>query len=157
MVLPLLALAMSAARDRLDLSAVLVAYLLTVVVVALVGGLLPAAVGAVLLADYYFVPPLHSFYVDRGADRLALTAFVVTATLVGAAAGTAARRSREAVRATAEARAMNRPASAVAHDEGLPALVEQVRDEFGLQAVSLLERETQDPQRLPPVRRRRRR
>lgn len=114
---------------------------------ALVGGLLPAlaaSVGAALLADYYFVLPLHTPDIEQGSDIVALSVFVVTAALVGGAAGAAARRSRQAVRATAEARAMTRLATAVAHGEDLPSLVEQVREEFGLSAVSLLERDSGD-------------
>ncbi|MFG2879388.1 DUF4118 domain-containing protein [Streptomyces sp. NPDC048337] len=147
LLLPLLTLAMAALRDHLDLSTVLVAYLLLVVVTALVGGLLPAlvaAVGAALLADYYFVLPLHSPAIEQGADILALSVFVVTAALIGGTTGVAARRSRQAVRATAEARAMTRMATAVAHGVDLPSLVEQVREEFGLASVSLLERDSGD-------------
>ncbi|MFJ2598957.1 sensor histidine kinase [Streptomyces erythrochromogenes] len=131
--------------EHVDLALALVLYLLAVVVIALVGGLVPAllaALAAGLLADYYFTPPLHSLRVERLADVLALVVYVVTAVVVGLAAGTAARRTYQAVRASSEARALSRLATAMMHGQDLPALLEQVREDFGLDAVSLLERDT---------------
>ncbi|MCZ0983201.1 DUF4118 domain-containing protein [Streptomyces diastatochromogenes] len=146
--LPALTLALAALRAHVDLSFVLVLYLLAVVVIALVGGLVPAllaALAAGLLADSYFTAPLHSLNVERTSDVLSLVVFVITAVLVGTAAGTAARRTHEAVRARSEARALSRLAVALMHGEGLVALLEQVREDFGLDAVSLLEEDTEHP------------
>ncbi|MGO4759999.1 sensor histidine kinase KdpD, partial [Streptomyces sp. 2MCAF27] len=56
--------------------------------------------------------------------------------------GTAARHTHQAVRATSEARALSRMAAAMMRGEPLPTLVEQVRENFSLTAVSLLERDT---------------
>ncbi|MGW2014213.1 DUF4118 domain-containing protein [Streptomyces sp. NPDC001927] len=146
--LPALTLFLAAMRDDVDLAFVLLLYLLGIVVIALVGGLVPAllaAVAAGLLADYYFSEPLHSLHVERTSDVLALVVFVATAILVGMASGMAARRTYEAVRARSEARALSRLAAALMHGEGLPALLEQVREDFGLDAVSLLEEDTDHP------------
>ncbi|MEU3354420.1 DUF4118 domain-containing protein [Streptomyces sp. NPDC037389] len=143
-LLPALTAVLTALRDRLDLSSDLVLYLLAVVVVALVGGLGPAllaAFAAGLLADYFFTAPVHTFGIERGNDILALTVFVVVATLVGTAAGAVTWRTYQATRATAEARALSRLATAMMHGQDLPALVEQLRENFGLAAVSLLERD----------------
>ncbi|WP_116215143.1 sensor histidine kinase [Streptomyces olivoreticuli] len=143
-VLPLLTWVLTASRDHLDLSSDLALYLLLVVVVALVGGLWPAlaaAVAAGLLADYYFTLPSHSLDVARGDDILALAVFVTVAALVGTAAGTVARRTHQAARATAEAQALSRLATAMMRGADLPALAEQLRENFGLLAVSLLERD----------------
>ncbi|WP_371614021.1 DUF4118 domain-containing protein [Streptomyces sp. NBC_00454] len=131
--------------EHVDLAFALVLYLLTVVVIALVGGLVPAllaALSAGLLADYYFTPPVHSLRVERLSDVLALVVYVVTAVIVGIAAGTAARRTYQAVRASAEARALSRLATAMMHGQDLPTPLEQVREDFGLEAVSLLARDT---------------
>lgn len=131
--------------EHVDLSLALVLYLLAVVVVALVGGLVPALVAALaagLLADYYFTPPMHSLRVQHLADVIALVVYVVTAVIVGMAAGAAARSTYRAVRASSEARALSRLATAMIHGQDLPALLEQVREDFGLDAVSLLERDT---------------
>ncbi|WP_329097354.1 sensor histidine kinase [Streptomyces sp. NBC_01439] len=131
--------------EHVDLSLALVLYLLAVVVIALVGGLVPALVAALaagLLADYYFTPPMHSLRVQHLADVIALVVYVVTAVIVGMAAGAAARSTYRAVRASSEARALSRLATAMMHGQDLPALLEQVREDFGLEAVSLLERDT---------------
>ncbi|MFD4138591.1 DUF4118 domain-containing protein [Streptomyces sp. NPDC058572] len=143
--LPALTLSLVALRDDLDLSFDLVLYLLAVVVIALVGGLFPALVAAVaagLLADYYFTPPLHSLRVEHFSDILALVVFILTAVVVGMAASAAARRTYQAVRARAEARALSRLATAMMRGQDLPNLLEQVREDFGLDAVSLLEGDT---------------
>jgi two-component system, OmpR family, sensor histidine kinase KdpD len=66
--LPLLTVALTSLRSRVDLSGVLLVYLLVVVVVAVVGGFVPAAaaaVGAFLLANWYFTPPLHRFQIAK--------------------------------------------------------------------------------------------
>ncbi|MDV9186977.1 DUF4118 domain-containing protein [Streptomyces sp. SR27] len=146
--LPALTSLLVALRGHVDLAFVLVLYLLTVVVVALVGGLVPALISAVaagLLADYYFTVPLHSLNVQHTSDVLALLVFGVTAIVVGSAAGTAARRTYEAVRARSEARALSRLATALIRGQDLPALLEQVREDFGLDAVSLLKEDTEHP------------
>ncbi|WP_405763073.1 DUF4118 domain-containing protein [Streptomyces sp. NBC_00045] len=143
--LPALTLLLVLLGEHVDLSLALVLYLLAVVVIALVGGLVPAllaALAAGLLANYYFTRPLHSLRVERLDDVLALVVYVVTAVVVGMAAGTAAQRTYQAVRASSEARALSRLATAMMHGQDLPTLLEQVREDFGLDAVSLLERDT---------------
>ncbi|MER5910158.1 DUF4118 domain-containing protein [Streptomyces sp. NPDC001982] len=148
-LLPVLTLLLTALRGHLSLSSDLVIYLLVVVVVALAGGLYPAllaAVAAALLADYYFTAPVRSPAMERADEITALVVFIATAALVGTAAGAAAQRTHQAVRATSEARALSRLAAAVMRGQDLPALVEQIRENFGLSAVSLLER---DPEASP--------
>ncbi|MGW1075994.1 DUF4118 domain-containing protein [Streptomyces sp. NPDC002537] len=142
--LPALTLLLTRLRGGPHLASELLLYLFVVVVAALVGGLWPAlltAVAAGLLADYYFTAPRHSFDIARGDDVLALAVFVAVAALVGTAAGTAARRTYEALRATSEAQALSGLATAMTHGRDLPSLVEQIRENFGLTAVSLLERD----------------
>ncbi|MCQ6246051.1 DUF4118 domain-containing protein [Streptomyces malaysiensis] len=143
-LLPLLTLVLTAVRDRVGLPGALMSYLLAVVVAAFVGGTYPAlatAVAAGLLADFYFTAPLHSLKVTRPVDIVALAVFLTAAWLVGAAAGAAARRTRQALRATSEARALSRLAVAIARGQDLPALLEQVRENFALTSLSLLQRE----------------
>ena len=73
-LLPLLTLGLAQLRDVLNLPSQTLLYLLAVMVVALVGGLLPAlaaAVAAAALLNYYFVPPFHSIAVaDPGTYRV---------------------------------------------------------------------------------------
>ncbi|MFE5125773.1 DUF4118 domain-containing protein [Streptomyces sp. NPDC056669] len=142
-LLPLLTLVLIALRDRMGLPGALVLYMLAVVLTALVGGVLPALVTAVaagLLADYYFVRPLHSLDVVGTIDVVALAVFLAAAWLVGTASGAAARRTGQARRATSEARVLSRLAAAMMRGQDLPALLEQVRENFSLTSVSLLER-----------------
>ncbi|MFD4230377.1 DUF4118 domain-containing protein [Streptomyces sp. NPDC058545] len=143
-LLPVLTILLTALRGNLGFGSDLVIYLLAVVVVALVGGLYPAlfaAVAAALLADYYFAAPVHSLVMERPDEITALVVFVAAAALVGRAAGVAAQRTHHAVRATSEARALSRLAAAVMRGQDLTALLEQIRENFGLSAISLLERD----------------
>ncbi|MDF3289665.1 sensor histidine kinase [Streptomyces silvisoli] len=144
LLLPALTAVLVVLRGHLGLAIDLVLYMLAIVVIALVGGLYPALIAAVaagMLTDYYFTPPVHSLDIERLNDVVALVVFIVTATLVGTAAGTAARRTYQALRATTEARALSRLATAMMHGQNLPTLLELVREYFGLTAVSLLERD----------------
>jgi len=62
--LPLLTLALVAARPSLDPADDLLIYLVVVVATAVVGGFWPAVLAAVassLLVNWYFTPPLHNF------------------------------------------------------------------------------------------------
>ncbi|WP_043267691.1 DUF4118 domain-containing protein [Streptomyces sp. CT34] len=148
-LLPALTLLLTAVRGQLGLAGDLVIYLLVIVVVALVGGVYPAllaAVAAALLADYYFTAPLHSLDIERPDEIATLVVFIATAVLVGTAAGAAARHMQRAVRATSEARTLSRLAAAMMRGQDLAALVELIRENFGLSAVSLLER---DPRASP--------
>ena len=133
------------ARTHLNLVSDVLLFLLVVVVVALVGGFLPAMVAAVtgsLLLNYYFAPPLHTFTIRETNNALALAVFVLVATLVSSVVDLAARRTRQAARATAEAETLGTLAGSVLRGEtGLPALLERVREAFGLTSVTLLERE----------------
>ncbi|MFE9060110.1 DUF4118 domain-containing protein [Streptomyces violaceusniger] len=142
-LLPLLTLLLIALRDRMGLPGALVIYMLAVVLTALVGGVLPALVTAAaagLLADYYFTRPLHSLDVVHTIDVVALAVFLAAAWLVGTASGAAARQTGQARRATSEARVLSRLAAAMMRGQDLPALLEQVRENFSLTSVSLLER-----------------
>ncbi|HEY6795609.1 MAG TPA: ATP-binding protein [Kineosporiaceae bacterium] len=141
--LPLLTLALFAADGALNLASDLLAYLLLVLVVALVGGLVPALVAAVaasLLLNYYFTAPVGTFTIAEPNNLIALIAFVTAAGLVSVVVDLAARRAGQAARATGEAQLLATLAGTAlrAHD-ALPALLEQVREAFGLTGVTLLE------------------
>jgi two-component system sensor histidine kinase KdpD len=140
----LLTLALVQAREQLNLVSDVLLFLLSVVVVALVGGFLPAmtaAVSASLLLNYYFAPPLHTFTIREPNNALAIGVFILVAALVSSVVDLAARRTRQAARATAEAETLGTLAGSVLRGEtGLPALLERVREAFGLTSVTLLER-----------------
>jgi two-component system sensor histidine kinase KdpD len=139
----LLTLALVAERQHLNLVSDVLLFLLAVVVVALVGGFLPAmvaAVGGSLLLNYYFAPPLHRWIIHETNNVLALGVFVVVAALVSSVVDLAARRTRQAARATAEAETVGTLAGSVLRGEtALPAVLERVREAFGLSSVTLLE------------------
>src|SRR5665811_828547 len=144
---PLLTLLLAHERQHLNLVSDVLVFLLAVVVVALGGGFLPAmvaAVGGSLLLNYYFTPPLHTFTIRETNNALALFVFVVVAGLVSSVVDLAARRTRQASRATAEAEMLATLAGSVLRGEtALPALLERVREAFALSSVTLLERTLQ--------------
>ena len=142
--LPLLTVLLLPHRDDLSLSTILVLYLAVVVTIAAIGGLvvgLVAAVAAFLLENWFFTPPLHTLTVADGEHVVALTAFVAVSALVSLLVGRSVRRSREAVRARAEAEALARTtASLIGGTDPLPAVVDQLRIGFSLERVAVLER-----------------
>ena len=124
----------------------LVLFLLLVVAVALVGGMLPAllaAVGGFLLLNFYFTPPLRLFTIAQRENLVALVAFLVVALSLSTVVDASARRTREALRASAEAATLFTLAGSVLRgSRPLPALLDQVRETFALSGVTLLERRT---------------
>src|SRR5664279_585600 len=143
---PLLTLLLVSQRQHVNLVSDCLVFLLLVVVVALVGGLLPAmvaVVGGSLLLNYYFTPPLHTFTISERNNVLALGVFIIVAGLVSSVVDLAARRTRQAARATAEAEMLGTLAGSVLRGEtALPALLERVREAFAQTSVTLLERTT---------------
>ncbi|GGM16569.1 ATP-binding protein [Dactylosporangium sucinum] len=126
----------------LSLPTDILAFLILAVGVALVGGLVPALVAAVagfLLLNYFFTPPMHRFTVAERENLFALSAFVLVAVAVATVVDLAARRTREAAAASAEARTLSTLAGSVLHgDRPLPALLERVRESFALSGAALL-------------------
>lgn len=143
--LALVTLALTAADDALSLEGEVLLYLLAVVAVALVGGLLvalPAAVAAALLINFYFVAPLHTLDVADGEQALALGVFVAVAAAVSGAVEVAARRTRAAELARAEAETLAALAGAeLDEDDSLHAILDRARRTFGMESVALLARE----------------
>ena len=144
LALPALTALLLAVDPHVSLATDLLAFLLVVIAVALVGGLLPAVLAAVsgfLLLNYFFTPPVGRFTVAEREHVLALIAFLVVAVSVSTVVDIAARRTREASGARAEAATLFTLAGSVLRgSQPLPALLEQVRETFRLDAVTLLER-----------------
>jgi two-component system sensor histidine kinase KdpD len=142
--LPALTALLLAVDADVSLSTDILVFLLLVVAVALVGGLLPAllaAVGGFLLLNFYFTPPVRMFTVAERENLFALFAFLVVAISLSTVVDAAARRTREASQARAEAATLFTLAGSVLRgSRPLPALLEQVRETFALDAVTLLER-----------------
>jgi two-component system, OmpR family, sensor histidine kinase KdpD len=142
-LLPLLTLVMAGMRDDLDLPATLLLYLLAVVTIAAIGGVGPALVASVaafLLANWYFIPPLHQWTIHEGKDLIALIVFLLVAGVVSGYVHFAARRSAEAARARAEAETLARlGGQLMAEENPLPLLIGTLRTAFGLSAVAVLQ------------------
>ena len=147
----------TASREAVNLTSVTLFYLLIVVASAFVGGIWPALVAAVaasLLLNFYFTPPLHTWTIDDHNNVFALAVFVAVAIAVSRVIDVARRRSAQAARASAEAETLATLAGTVLRSEHpLPAILERVREGFGMTSVTLLAaraaRSDDDPANLP--------
>jgi two-component system sensor histidine kinase KdpD len=142
--LPLLTLALHGLRDQLTLPSNILLYLAAVIAVALIGGLWPALLAAVAafgLLNFFFTPPVYTWNIAERENVLALTVFLVVAAAVSTVVDLAARRTREAAQASADASTLATVAGSVLRGaRPLLALLERLRETFGLESVTLLER-----------------
>jgi two-component system sensor histidine kinase KdpD len=149
--LPVLTLVLHA-FPGLSLTNDILVFLLAVVGVALVGGMYPALVAAVagsLLLNYFFTPPTRTFTIAEAENLLALGVFVLVAVAVSAVVDLAARRTRQAARASADAQTLATVAGSVLRGaRPLEALLERLRETFALASVTLLERTPDGPWRV---------
>lgn len=140
---PLLTWALWSVRSAESITTDVLAFQLLVVVVALVGGLWPAVFAAVmsgLVLDVLFVQPLFSIAVDDLTHAAALALYVVIAVLVSIVVDRAARQTRAARRAAAEAELLATVAGSVLRGTGaVQALVDRTREAFGLDGVALVD------------------
>ena len=139
----LLSVVLSNLHSSLNLTSDVLLHLVAVVVVALVGGFVPAVLAAIvasLLVNYYFIPPLHQLTIAEANNALALAVFVIVGLLVSWVVGIAARRTTQAARATAESDLLATTAGSVLRgQQGLSALLDRIREAFGMDSVTLLE------------------
>ncbi|WP_318307536.1 sensor histidine kinase [Amycolatopsis solani] len=145
-VLPVLVTLVGVAvPSGLDFATDVISYVLATVVVALVGGLGPALVAAVLgagLLNFFFTPPLYTLNVHTPQNLVTLIAMVVVAVLVALVVDQAARRATQAARARTEAALLASYARTVlTHANPIERLLEKVRENFGLTSVTLLEKQ----------------
>ena len=133
-----------------SLPIVLLSFLLLVLAVALVGGLWPALGAAVLgglVENWFFVPPTRQLTVHQLDDVVALLGGLIVAVAVATVVDRSARRATAAARSQAETAMLASLArSVLAGDRGLPSLLEQIREAFGLRSVTMIER-TDDGER----------
>jgi two-component system sensor histidine kinase KdpD len=143
--LPVLTFTLTQMRSGVSLPGDLLLYLALVAAVAAVGGPWPglfAAVAAVLLANWYFTPPIHTLTIGAGNNVLALVVFLGVAGLVSWLVGYASRRSVESARARSEAAVLVRLAGALLSEQDpLVEVMGQLRATFRLESVSLLRRD----------------
>jgi two-component system, OmpR family, sensor histidine kinase KdpD len=140
---PALTAVLAGWRSGVNLTSDMLMFMVAVIVVALVGGFLPAVLAAILgslLLNYYFTPPIHKWTIAQANNALALAVFVVVGLLVSWVVDIAARRTTQAARANAESELLTTTAGSVLRgQEGLTALLERVREAFGMDSVTLLE------------------
>jgi len=143
----LLTLLLTGAAPGVGLANDMLLYLTLTVAAALLGGLLPAlasaAVGSLLL-NWYFTPPVHTLTIADPKNIVAIAIFVGVAVSVASVVDLAARRTHQAARLRAESEILSYLAGNVLRGEtGLEALLERVRETFGMESVALLERESE--------------
>jgi two-component system sensor histidine kinase KdpD len=127
--------------DQLPLASLLL--LAAAVLVALVGGLLPALLAALVsfvTLNYWFTPPVGRFTVAEPANLAGLLVFLAVASAVATVVDRASRRTSDALRARTEAATMGSLSrSVLTGQDTAEAIVEKLREMFGQRAVSLLE------------------
>jgi two-component system sensor histidine kinase KdpD len=141
---PLLTLFLASLRGGLNLTSDVLAFLVAVIAVALVGGFVPAVLEAIagsLLLNFYFTPPIHRFTISEANNALALGVFVAVGLVVSSVVDDAARRTKQAARASAESELLVTTAGSVLRgQQALPAVLDRVKEAFGMDSVTLLER-----------------
>ena len=114
------------------------------VAVALVGGLWPAILAAVLsslLVNYFSTPPVGTLTISDSQNLLALLVFVGVSAAVAVVVDVSARRSKEAARARAEATTLGDLArNAAGSEDTLAARLEQALSVFQVRAAALFVR-----------------
>lgn len=112
------------------------------VLVALVGGLWPALVAALfssLLLNFFSAAPTGTLTIADPENLLALIIFLGVSAAVAVVVGLAARRSRDASLAGAEAATLSELArGALSGEDSLESFLKQVRENFRVNSVSLL-------------------
>ncbi|GAB3426913.1 ATP-binding protein [Flindersiella endophytica] len=141
---PLLSLVLVATKDAHDLETELLLFLTLSVGVALLGGILPALFAALFgaaLANFFFTQPLYTLRMSDPEDVVAVVVFPIVAVAVALVVDLAARRTSQAARAQAEADTLSTLAGSILRGEqGLEAMLDRVREAFGMDSVVLLER-----------------
>src|SRR4026209_967678 len=143
--LPLLTWLLLSLPNPLALQNVLLLYLLTAVLVGVAGGVMPALAAAFagfLLVNWFFTQPIHTLAISDPDHFVSLFVFLVVAMAVGLLVGLSTRKSADARRARAQAKALATnvsPGHPVfgSDEEGM---VRRIREVFSLTAVSVLRR-----------------
>ena len=125
----------------LDVAGESALFFIGVIAVALLGGVAPAALSAVLggvLLNWFFTTPRYSFTVAQLDNILTIVVMAAVAIAVAALVDISAVRAREARTASREAELLTLFAGAVLHGADLPALLERAREIYGQHAVSFV-------------------
>ena len=138
--------------DLFDLSTDVVLFFLATVGVALIGGLGPALLAALLsgpVLNYFFTPPIYSFTIAEPKNVVTVLAMILVGVMVALVVDRAARRAVQAARARTEAALLASYARTVLTGANpVTRLLEKVRENFGLSSVALLHRRGEGWQRV---------
>nr|WP_163730529.1 sensor histidine kinase KdpD [Mycobacterium gallinarum] len=116
-------------------------FFIGVLVVALLGGVAPAALSAVLsgvLLNFFLIEPRHTFTIAEPDNAITIVVLLFVAVAVAALVDNAAKRAREARRASQDAELLALFSGSVLRGADLEALLERVRETYSQRAVSLL-------------------
>ncbi|MEV6065632.1 sensor histidine kinase KdpD [Nocardia sp. NPDC052001] len=116
-------------------------FFIGVIVVALFGGIAPATLSALLsgvLLNWFFTAPRYSLTIADPDNFLTIVVLLMVAVAVSALVDVAAKRTREARKASRQAELLTLFAGAVLHGADLPDLLERARETFNQEAVSLI-------------------
>src|SRR5882757_5271640 len=116
-------------------------FFIGVLIVALLGGVAPAALSALLsglLLNYFLVAPRYSFTIAEPDSAITVVVLLAVAVAVAALVDGAASRAREARHASREAELLALFAGSVLRDADLTTLLERVRETYAQRAVSVL-------------------
>ncbi|WP_344474476.1 DUF4118 domain-containing protein [Glycomyces algeriensis] len=142
--MPALIAALAPLHDELSLTTMILIVLTAVMGLTLTGGMWPALLAALLgffLLNFFFTEPYYSFKINDQEQLIALGIFVALALGGAAVVNLSAARARLAARAGAEAQTLATLAGSVLRGgSGLGDLLEQLRETFTLESVTLLER-----------------
>ena len=126
--------------SRLDLAGESALFFIGVIAVALLGGVAPASLSAVLgglLLNWFFVSPRYSLTIAELNNFLTIVVMAMVAVAVAALVDISKRRAREARTASRQAELLTLFAGAVLHGANLPDLLEHARETYGQRAVAL--------------------
>lgn len=128
-------------RGSVNLSSVLLVFLLGVLASSLIGGVLPAVVSALIagvLANLVFTPPTGSLTIAEPENVFSIAVFVIVGVTVASIVDRSRRRARQADRGRAEAQVLAAAATSVAGAaDPVAAVLAEIRAAFGMSAVEL--------------------
>ena len=116
-------------------------FFIGVLIVALLGGVGPAVLSAVLsglLLNYFLIEPRYTFTIAEPDSAVTIVVLLLVAVAVAVLVDGSASRAREAKRASQEAELLALFAGSVLRGADLDTLLERVRETYSQRAVSLL-------------------
>ena len=140
--------------DRLALD--VLAFQVFAVIVAVVGGIWPALVAAImsgLLLNYFFISPLNTLTLGEPSGFLVIAMYIIVAAVVSFIVDRAARQTRATRRTAAESEVLLAVAGNILRgQDAVQAILDRIREAFSLDAVRLTRDDTQLAESVDPTR-----